>query len=153
MFNNSHSYGKPSHHTLTVLFWFQMNKPLFFVAICLLQAISSLGEPIPDPDYSEHKVVNQDSKTSSYTDSYTSDGGNAISSYYAAPRAYYSAPRSYVSYAAPAPTYRYSYPAYYPRYAYAAPAPAAYADDNVYITDNYGRTTSVSKASAYRGFY
>lgn len=129
-----------------------MNKPLFVVAICLLQVLSSLGEPIPDPDYTEHKVVNQDSKTSSYTDSYTNDGagagGNAISAYYAAPRAFYSAPRSYVSY----PAYR-SYPAtYYPRYVSYA-APAAYADDNVYITDNYGRTTSVSKASAYRGFY
>lgn len=122
------------------------------VAACLLLAASTTGEPIPraDPDYTEHKVVNSDSKTSSYTDSYSS---------YPDKGAYVAAPEAYAAYAAapyPAVRYRsYAAPAAYvaaPRYVVRAAAPVY--DDNVYVTDEYGRTTSISKASAYRlGYY
>lgn len=117
-------------------------------AACLLLATTSTGEPIPraDPDYTEHKVVNSDSKTSSYTDSYSS---------YPDKGAYVSAPEAYAAYsAAPFPAVRYrSYAA--PAAAYVAPryvvrAAAPVYDDNVYVTDEYGRTSSVSRASAYR---
>lgn len=129
-----------------------MIKFAIVVAACLLLAASTTGEPIPraDPDYTEHKVVNSDSKTSSYTDSYSS---------YPDKGAYVSAPEAYSAYAAapyPAVRYRsYAAPAAYvaaPRYVVRAAAPVY--DDNVYVTDEYGRTTSISKASAYRlGYY
>lgn len=129
-----------------------MMKVAFVVAACALLAASTSGEPIPraDPDYTEHKVVNSDSKTSSYTDSYAS---------YPDKGAYVSAPEAYSAYSAvpfPAARYRsYVAPSAYvaaPRYVVRAAAPVY--DDNVYVTDEYGRTTSVSKAAAYRlGYY
>lgn len=149
----------------TTLFFLQMSKALFLAAVCLLQVLSAIGTPVPDPDYAEHKTVSEDTRRTSHTDSYSSypDSGaavNAASAYYAAPRAYsaYSGcPSCYYS--------SYSYPKYYsaPRYvSYAAPRYVSYSspvggggvvDDNVYITDNLGRTTHVSKASNYRGTY
>lgn len=125
-----------------------MVKYAIIAAACLLLATTVTGEPIPraDPDYTEHKVVNSDQKTSSYTDSYSS---------YPDKGAYVSAPEAYSAYAAaPYPAVRYrSYAA--PAAAYVAPryvvrAAAPVYDDNVYVTDEYGRTSSVSRASAYR---
>lgn len=134
-------------NVFSISFSFQMVKFAIIATVCLILATATTGEPIPraDPDYTEHKVVNSDSKTSSYTDSYSS---------YPDKGAYVAAPEAYAAYAAaPYPAVRYrSYvaPASYvaPRYVVRAAAPVY--DDNVYVTDEYGRTSSVSRASAYR---